>query len=106
MSHNGISEIENLENNINLQVLDVTANKISNLKGLSHLVKLTDFWCSYNQVSSFEEIGKELGKLPDLECVYFEGNPVQLQNPSAYRRKMKLYLGPSLNKIDATYVHS
>ncbi|RLP63085.1 hypothetical protein L150_01797 [Candida albicans Ca529L] len=106
LSHNGISEIENLENNINLQVLDVTANKISNLKGLSHLVKLTDFWCSYNQVSSFEEIGKELGKLPDLECVYFEGNPVQLQNPSAYRRKMKLYLGPSLNKIDATYVHS
>ncbi|CAL1207320.1 unnamed protein product [Candida parapsilosis] len=73
----------------------------SELSGLKHLTKLTDFWCSYNQVSSFENVGKELGKLPDLECVYFEGNPIQTENPTAYRRKLKLYLGPSLNKIDA-----
>ncbi|KAI5970456.1 sds22 [Candida margitis] len=105
LSHNGIEKIENLENNTNLQVLDVTSNKLTELSGLKHLAKLTDFWCSYNQVSSFENVGKELGKLPDLECVYFEGNPIQTENPTAYRRKLKLYLGPSLNKIDATYIH-
>ncbi|CAH2350789.1 protein phosphatase 1 regulatory subunit Sds22p [[Candida] railenensis] len=104
LSHNGISKIENLEENTNLQVLDVTSNKLTNLEGLSHLTKLTDFWCSYNKISSFEEIGKELSKLPELDTVYFEGNPVQTQSPTAYRRKLRLYLGPSLTKIDATYV--
>lgn len=106
LSHNGISKIENLENNTKLKVIDVTSNRISNLENLSHLVYLTDFWCSYNQVSSFEEIAKELGKLPELDTVYFEGNPVQTTNPTGYRRKLRLNLGPSLAKIDATYVRS
>ncbi|EGW33192.1 uncharacterized protein SPAPADRAFT_60516, partial [Spathaspora passalidarum NRRL Y-27907] len=88
LSHNGIEKIENLEHNVNLQVLDVTSNKLKHIENLKHLTKLTDFWCSYNQISSFEEIGKELGKLEELDTVYFEGNPVQTENPSAYRRKM------------------
>lgn len=104
LSHNGISEIENLDNLVNLQVLDVTSNKLTLLNNLSHLTKLTDFWCSYNGISSFEEIGQQLGKLPELDTVYFEGNPVQTQSPTAYRRKLRLYLGPSLAKIDATFV--
>lgn len=104
LSHNGISKIENLEHNKKLQVIDITANRITKLENLSHLVHLTDFWCSYNQVSSFDEIAKELGKLPELDTVYFEGNPVQTSNPTAYRRKLRLNLGPSLAKIDATYV--
>lgn len=106
LSHNGISKIENLENNTKLKVVDVTSNRISKIENISHLVELTDFWCSYNQVSSFEEIAKELGKLPELDTVYFEGNPVQTSNPTAYRRKLRLNLGPSLAKIDATYVKS
>lgn len=106
LSHNGISKIEGLENNTKLQVLDITSNRISKLENLSHLVHLTDFWCSYNQVSSFDEIAKELGKLPELDTVYFEGNPVQTSNATGYRRKLRLNLGPSLAKIDATYVKS
>ncbi|WPK23637.1 hypothetical protein PUMCH_000879 [Australozyma saopauloensis] len=104
LSHNGISKIENLENNTKLTVLDVTSNRISKLENLSHLAELTDFWCSYNQVSSFDEISKQLGGLKELDTVYFEGNPVQLTNPTAYRRKLRLCLGESLAKIDATYV--
>lgn len=104
LSHNGISKIENLENNTKLSVLDITSNRISKLENLSHLTSLTDFWCSYNQISSFEEIHDQLGKLPELDTVYFEGNPVQTSNPTAYRRKLRLNLGPSLAKIDATYV--
>ncbi|CUM66206.1 uncharacterized protein PRCAT00003865001 [Priceomyces carsonii] len=106
LSHNGVETIENLDNNLKLQVLDVTSNKLTKLSNLSHLVNLTDFWCSYNQISSFQEISQELGKLPVLDTVYFEGNPVQTQNPTAYRRKLMLNLGPSLAKIDATYVRS
>lgn len=104
LSHNGISKIENLENNTKLQVIDITSNRISKLENLSHLKQLTDFWCSYNQISSFDEIAKELGNLPELDTVYFEGNPVQTSNPTSYRRKVRLNLGPSLAKIDATYV--
>ena len=106
LSHNGIEKIENLDHNTNLNVLDVTSNKLTKLENLSHLTKLTDFWCSYNHIATFEEISKELGKLPELDTVYFEGNPVQTQNMTAYRRKLKLNLGPSLTKIDATYIRS
>lgn len=106
LSHNGIEKIEGLDNNKKLKVLDVTSNRFTKLENLSHLKELTDFWCSYNRVSSFEEIEKELGKLPELDTVYFEGNPIQTSNPTAYRRKLRLYLGPSLAKIDATYVHN
>lgn len=106
LSHNGIEKIENLDHNVNLKVLDVTSNRFTKLENLSHLVNLTDFWCSYNQIDSFEDISKELGKLPVLDTVYFEGNPVQTSNPTAYRRKLKLNLGESLAKIDATYIHS
>lgn len=104
LSHNGITKIENLENNKKLSVLDITSNRISKLENLSHLTALTDFWCSYNQISSFEEINEQLSKLPELDTVYFEGNPVQTSNPTAYRRKLRLNLGPNLAKIDATYV--
>ncbi|OBA22533.1 L domain-like protein [Metschnikowia bicuspidata var. bicuspidata NRRL YB-4993] len=106
LSHNGIERIENLEHNANLTVLDVTSNRLTHLSGLAHLKKLTDFWCSYNQISSFNEITEQLGLLPDLDTVYFEGNPVQLTNPTAYRRKLRLCLGDSLAKIDATYVRT
>lgn len=106
LSHNGISKIENLEGNTKLKVIDITSNRITKLENLSHLAELTDFWCSYNQVSSFDDIHKELGSLPELDTVYFEGNPIQTSNPTAYRRKLRLNLGPSLAKIDATYVKS
>ncbi|KAK8443122.1 protein phosphatase regulatory subunit Sds22 [Candidozyma auris] len=104
VSHNGIEKIENLDKNTNLTVLDVTSNRIEKLENLSHLKKLTDFWCSYNKISSFEEVHKELGGLPELDTVYFEGNPLHTSNPTAYRRKLRLNLGSSITKIDATYV--
>lgn len=105
LSHNAIAKIENLTHNTKLTVLDVTSNRISELENLDHLKALTDFWCSYNQISSFKDVESQLSKLPELDTVYFEGNPIQTENPTAYRRKLKLCLGPSLAKIDATYVH-
>ncbi|KAF3992466.1 hypothetical protein FT663_00746 [Candidozyma haemuli var. vulneris] len=104
VSHNGIEKIEGLENNTKLTVLDVTANRLEKLENLSHLKQLTDFWCSYNKISSFDDVRKELGGLPELDTVYFEGNPLQTSNPTAYRRKLRLNLGESITKIDATYV--
>lgn len=103
MSHNGIEKIENLEKNTNLQILDITGNKIHHLENLAHLTQLTDLWCSDNQIASFQEVERELGHLPNLETVYLERNPLQTQNATSYRRKLKLILGDSLQKIDSTY---
>ncbi|CAL9737919.1 protein phosphatase 1 regulatory subunit Sds22p [Monosporozyma servazzii] len=105
LSHNFISSIEGLENNTKLNTLDITSNRLTKLDNLSHLTELTDIWASFNKIDqSFESLGKELGSLPKLETIYLEGNPIQLQNETSYRRKLILNLGPSLQKIDATYI--
>jgi protein phosphatase 1 regulatory subunit 7 len=104
LSHNKITKIEGLNNLLNLQVLDVTGNKIKILENMESLIQLTDFWCSYNQISSFDNIHSALINCKKIDTVYFEGNPIQLNDPTMYRRKLKLCFGTSLHKIDAMYV--
>ncbi|KAK5780558.1 type 1 protein phosphatase-activating protein SDS22 PWA37_003194 [Arxiozyma heterogenica] len=105
LSHNFITSIEGLEKNTKLTTLDITSNRITRIENLSHLTNLTDLWASFNKIDqSFESLGQELGSLPNLETIYLEGNPIQLNNQTSYRRKLMLNLGPSLQKIDATYI--
>ncbi|SCU98568.1 LADA_0H13938g1_1 [Lachancea dasiensis] len=105
LSHNYIQKIEGLEKNIRLTTLDITSNQIAKVENLRHLTKLTDLWLSFNKVDqSFESLGEELRDLPELETVYLEGNPVQKNAGTSYRRKLVLNLGPTLQKIDATYI--
>lgn len=103
ISHNGIERIEGLEKNLKLTTLDITGNRITKLENLKHLTKLTDLWASYNKFDSFKDVEDELKDLKELDTVYFEGNPLQLQNMTSYRRKLIILL-PQVNKIDATYV--
>ncbi|RPB25265.1 protein phosphatases PP1 regulatory subunit sds22 [Terfezia boudieri ATCC MYA-4762] len=103
ISHNAIREITGLENNMKLRVLDVTSNRITNLSGLKHLENLEELWASNNELSSFEEVEKELGDKNKLSTVYFEGNPLQLDNGATYRNKIRLAL-PQIQQIDATFV--
>ncbi|GMF00012.1 unnamed protein product [[Candida] boidinii] len=105
VSHNKIEKLSGLDNLKNLTVLDVTGNFIEKLENLKHLKNLTDFWCSYNRIGEFNTIEEELKDLPELDTVYFEGNPIQLKSPTNYRRKLRLCLGPSLKKIDALYLN-
>ncbi|ODV94800.1 hypothetical protein PACTADRAFT_20400, partial [Pachysolen tannophilus NRRL Y-2460] len=102
ISNNGIETLEGLENCEKLTIIDITSNKIKKLSCLSHLINLTDLWCSYNYISDFKNVEQELQKLPNLECVYFEHNPLQTDNPTSYRRKLKIII-PQLKKIDATF---
>ncbi|SCV02684.1 LAMI_0H01926g1_1 [Lachancea mirantina] len=105
LSHNFIRKIEGLEKNRKLTTLDITSNKLTKVENLKHLTNLTDLWLSFNQIDqSFESLGEELRELPMFETIYLEGNPIQTQNETAYRRKLVLNLGPSLQKIDATYI--
>ncbi|CUS20210.1 LAQU0S01e01486g1_1 [Lachancea quebecensis] len=105
LSHNYIKKIEGLDKNTKLTTLDITSNKITKVENVSHLTNLTDLWLSFNQIDqSFESLGEELKKLPVFETIYLEGNPIQTRNETTYRRKLVLNLGPSLQKIDATYI--
>lgn len=105
LSHNFIEKIEGLEKNSKLTMLDITSNKISKVENLKHLKHLTDLWASFNQIDqSFEDVGQELKDLPEFETIYLEGNPIQTNNQTTYRRKLVLNLGPTLQKIDATFI--
>lgn len=104
VAQNNLTKIEGLDNNKKLMVLDITGNKIKKLENLEHLTELTDLWASSNLIDSFENIGEALKNCKQIDTVYFENNPVQLQNQTSYRRKLRLYLHNSLTKIDATYI--
>ena len=74
---------------------------IANLAHVQHLNSLEELWASNNQLSSFIEVGEELADKKKLTTVYFEGNPLQLQNPVLYRNKIQLTL-PQVKQIDAS----
>lgn len=104
LSHNKITRLEGLDKLHNLEVLDITSNAISKIENMESLTKLTDFWCSYNQFSDYNNIAEGLKNCTMLETVYFEGNPIQLKDPTMYRRKIRLCFGSQLQKIDALYL--
>lgn len=96
-----LTEISGLEYNTNLHVLDISNNKITNLTNIGHLENLEDVWASSNQLSSFDEVEKELADKEQLKTVYFEGNPLQTDHTVMYRNKVRLSL-PQIRQIDAS----
>lgn len=101
ISDNGITSLEPLVHNPKLQILDVQNNPIKTLAGVEGLKDLENFWGSFCDLSSFDEIEKVLGDKDKLTEVYLEGNPLQKSNPVLYRNKVRLAL-PRVTKIDAS----
>lgn len=58
-----------------------------------------------NKVKDISVLEKYLGVqcMPELETLYVEGNPIQRELGTAYRRKVQLIL-PQVRQLDATYV--
>ncbi|CAG1996310.1 unnamed protein product, partial [Fusarium graminearum] len=105
ISHNMLESLEGLEHNPRLHVLDISNNKITSIKGLELLSELEELWASYNLISDYKEVAKYLSDKKCLTTVYFEGNPLQLQEPVAYRNRIRLTL-PQVKQIDATFVRT
>jgi protein phosphatase 1 regulatory subunit 7 len=93
--------LEGLEKVFGLRVLDISNNQVASVKGLKHLEEMDELWASYNQISDFAEVEEELRHMVKLNTVYFEGNPLQLKNPTLYRNKVRLML-PQVMQIDAS----
>lgn len=62
----------------NIESLNLSCNKIKSLTGLSRLRSLKLLDLSFNQIDSFDEIN-ELSKLPVVENVALNGNPLMLE---------------------------
>jgi len=103
ISHNAISSLEGLTYNLKIRVVDISNNTVESLAGLSHLAGLEEVWASYNKIGDIAEIERALADKKQLNTVYFEGNPLQLKNPTLYRNKVRLTL-PQVQQIDATFV--
>jgi protein phosphatase 1 regulatory subunit 7 len=101
ISHNALTDLSGLEANINLRVIDISSNPIEHLEGLATLTHLQELWASYCKVNSFGEVEKALKDKEELQTVYFEGNPLQLNNKTLYRNKVRLAL-PQVIQIDAS----
>ncbi|WVW84763.1 hypothetical protein I302_106798 [Kwoniella bestiolae CBS 10118] len=101
LSHNGLTKIEGLEKNTKLKTLDIGNNMIEAIEGISHLTELEEFWASYNKIPNLHSLDSQLRPLPNLETVYLEGNPCQMNDMTGYRRKIILAL-PQIKQIDAT----
>ncbi|KAI9276372.1 hypothetical protein BY458DRAFT_433575, partial [Sporodiniella umbellata] len=103
LSHNAIEKIEGLENNLKLTTIDIAHNALTKIENLSHLPDLQELWANNNKFGNecYQQVEEELGKIKTLETVYLEGNPMQLENKTTYRNKIKLAL-PNIKQIDAT----
>ncbi|KAF2100368.1 protein phosphatase 1 regulatory subunit [Rhizodiscina lignyota] len=103
ISHNALTNISGLESNTSLRVLDVSNNPIDHFTGLTNNSNLEEVWASNCLFGDFAEVERELKDKEKLDTVYFEGNPLQKNQPVLYRNKIRLAL-PQVKQIDATYV--
>lgn len=101
LSHNAVTDLSGLESNTSLRVLDFSNNQVSQLDHLSTLSNLEELWASNNQLASFDEVERQLKDKQQLQTVYFEGNPLQINGPAVYRNKVRLAL-PQIKQIDAS----
>lgn len=89
----------------NLNVLDLSRNRLTSTKPFAHLPGLDELWISGNQISSFEDVEplKEAAAagVQSLDTIYLEYNPVASE--FEYRKRLKEWI-PSLNQIDATLI--
>ncbi|KAK5127668.1 3'-5'-exoribonuclease, partial [Cryomyces antarcticus] len=101
ISDNILTSLSGISSLPNLKLLDVSSNPIEHLSDLENLTHLQELWASSCQLSSFDEVEKQLGDKKELETVYFEGNPLQKRQPVLYRNKVRLAL-PLIRQVDAS----
>ncbi|GAA5868415.1 hypothetical protein JCM3774_003288 [Rhodotorula dairenensis] len=103
LSHNGLTRMEGLRNLKKLTTLDIGNNKIKEAPAeeLETLTELEEFWANDNLLHAIPVLPPSTH--PNLSTIYLEGNPLQKELGTAYRRKIILEC-PQVSQVDATFV--
>ena len=94
--------MQGLERVVNLQVLDVSNNRVLEVHGLEDLQSLRDLWLNDNQIAMLDDIeaAARTGNLSStLTCLYINGNPATSQNNDDVRSRI-LAAFPNLEQLD------
>jgi Leucine-rich repeat (LRR) protein len=68
LNNNFLSEIENLESNVELSILNLSGNRIKKIQGLGSLVKLGNLYLDKNLIETTEDLEKLL-ECPSISVV-------------------------------------
>ncbi|KNC47683.1 protein phosphatase 1 regulatory subunit 7 [Thecamonas trahens ATCC 50062] len=103
LAHNAIESLEGIAQLVALETFDISNNALSAIPA-DELPRaaLTEFWMNHNTVSDWADV-EVLKDAPQLETVYFEGNPIA-EHPR-YRAIMADTL-PQIKQIDATLIRT
>ena len=83
LSFNSIDSVQHLNETLgNLRVLILKKNLLRRTEGLEKLYALEMLDLSYNQIGDFTEV-ERIGKLPLLQDLLLEGNPIQTSPATA-----------------------
>lgn len=85
-----------------LNVLDLSRNRIIDTSPLAHFTSLEELWLSGNKIATFDDVQplSALGQ-HNLDTIYLEYNPVA--DEFQYRKKVAEII-PSLKQIDANMI--
>lgn len=102
LSHNPITKVEGLANLSSLELLKLAHCRIESLEDLSGLAEcqtLQSVDVTHNEIHATDEVPAFWGRvLPDLQCLYYNGNP-GLRTIKQYRRRL-IGLLPKLRYLD------
>lgn len=105
LSHNNLpSPPQEIEQQAGLRVLDLGCNRVSELESVCSLSHLQDLWLNDNQLTNMSQC-RCLARLPALETLYLERNPLQADLGPAYRQAI-MDLLPRLSQLDALLLHA
>ena len=94
----------------NLNVLDLSRNRLTSTAPFAHLEGLDELWLSGNEIATFDDVaplkkvdedGKPITTGQQLETIYLEHNPVSKE--FEYRKRLAEWI-PSLQQIDANMI--
>ena len=90
LSHNPIEKVEGLAGLTSLKIFKIThcrIEKLENLEGVKECQSIESIDVKHNQIEATDEVPDFWGRvLPDLQCLYYSGNP-GLRTIKQYRKR-------------------
>ena len=90
-SYNRIRVLSNLERVIgSVTIINLAHNEVESLDGLDRILSLEKLDLSYNKINDYAEV-EVLCRLPNLEAVHLEGNPLAASQPTRGHYRIRVF---------------